>query len=244
MHAIILAAGFGKRTQGVLCDMPKCLVKTADGKTILEHLLLDFSSVTSIHHIIIATNGKYFPAIDESVSSYKDIIVTSNRKENPNDRFGALGDLNYAIITEKIEDEIFVTPSDTTYWHSFSLKSFYEFQKKFPNDFVMVVRDVMDKNVIRGRFGNPVMNKKNIITSFVEKPDEPASTLVAAPFYIYRKKHIALLRQYLHEGGNPDSPGMIISYLLKHKQTVRGFIVKNKIIDAGTPQDIEEAKKY
>lgn len=242
---IILAAGFGKRTQGTLQNTPKCLVKTADGKTILDHLIADLHNIHNENRIIIITNARYYDCISACVSFYNaGIIVINNRKNVPEERLGALGDLKLVFDRYASIDGALVIPSDTTYWHSFLLKDFISFSVLYPDDFITICRDVKDKNIIKKRFGCPTVEARNRIAAFVEKPDRPASTYAATPFYIYRKNHIGMLSSYLKTGGNPDSPGMIVPYLLKQGQTVRAFIVNDKIIDAGTPEDIERAGSY
>ncbi|MFA5136598.1 MAG: sugar phosphate nucleotidyltransferase [Patescibacteria group bacterium] len=242
---IILAAGFGKRTQGTLQNTPKCLVKTGDAKTILDHLITDLHQIHKESQIIIITNTHYYDCISACVSLYQGYIkVINNRKKTPEERLGALGDLKLVFDRYTSIEEALVIPSDTTYWHSFLLKDFISFSVLYPDDFMTICRDVKDKNIIKKRFGCPIVKSDNRITSFVEKPARPGSTYAATPFYIYRKKHIRLLSAYLRQGGNPDSPGMIIPYLLKHGQTVRAFVVNDRIIDVGTPEDIERARDY
>ena len=245
--AIILAAGFGKRTQGVLNHLPKTLIVTRDGKTILDHLLIDLINNHQTETIII-TNNCYWQLIKDHVSKhYPDakISVLNNGKSKIEERLGALGDLMFALDHDGFSAESYlVLPSDTTYWQSFSLTDFITFVDSHKNDFVTIVRDVRNPQIIKERFGCALLNNKNQIVDFIEKPVVPPSTFAAVPFYVYRKKHIKVLKSYIRTGGNLDSPGSIISYLTKNKITVFAFIVNDKIIDSGTPDDIEKAKKY
>jgi len=245
--AIILAAGFGKRTQGVLNHLPKTLIVTRDGKTILDHLLIDLINNHQTETIII-TNDCYWQLIKDHVNRhYPDakISILNNGKSKIEEKLGALGDLSFALDHDESSAESYlVLPSDTTYWRSFSLESFITFVEAHQNDFVTIVRDVCDPLIIKGRFGCAVLNTNNKIVDFIEKPALPPSTFAAVPLYVYRKKHLEILKRYIRTGGNLDSPGSIISYLTKNKITVSAYIVNDKIVDSGTPEDIEKAKEY
>lgn len=244
LRVIVLAAGFGERTNGVLNGLPKILIATSDGRTILDHIVVDLNSY-SIH---IVTNSLFFKKIKRYLDlnySKNNIEVIDDRRKNIVKRRGALGDLLFVIKKKRFDEkDLFVLPSDTAYWRSFLLKEFIDFSQKFPDDFVTIVRDVKDKNIVKNRFGCPTLNVRNEIVSFVEKPARPATTLVATPFYVYRKKQINILKRFVAEENSLDSPGNIIPYLLKKGVKVKAFVVKDKVIDAGVPADIEKVKKY
>ncbi len=246
-QAIILAGGFGVRTQGILHNKPKSLIKTADGRTILDHVLADLLKEKRITHITLVSNAKYFDLIKNHVCSrypHREIKVLNDGKSDPPDRLGALGDLAFAFRNVPETPSYFVLPSDTTYWKSFTLKSFLDYASVQGNVFVTVARDVKDPEIIKNRFGCLSMNDDNRVISFVEKPSTPMSTFAASPFYIYRKPHKKLLEAYLLSNGPADSPGFFIPFLLAHRKKVKAFVTTNNIIDAGTPNDIERAKLY
>lgn len=246
--AIILAGGFGTRTQGVLKDIPKTLVITSDGKSILHHALEDLIDNCKFNKIYIVSNSLHYHSILQHVKKIypnKDIFIFDNGKKNSEERLGALGDLLFAFNNIRDNQRSYlVVPCDNTYWRSFSLKQFLDFSLKNNNDFTMVVRDVKDLKIIKGRFGCAVLDKNNSIVQFIEKPNVPPSTFAATPFYIYRKEHIRILEEYIKQGKAPDHPGSFIPYLIEKGNSVKAFIVKDLLIDAGTPDDIDKAKKY
>jgi glucose-1-phosphate thymidylyltransferase len=246
---IILAGGFGKRTEGVLNHLPKTLIVTSDGKTILDHLIEDLKQNGLLKNISIVTNGKYYGVIANHIKKIYptfNIQIINNWTQTAEDKLGALGDLMFTL--KKIKNKtgpFLVLSSDTNYWKSFSIKNFLDFFDKNKNgSFVTVVRDVKDPKIIKNRFGCAVLNSKNEFVEFIEKPSDPPSTYASIPFYIYEKEHIALLKKYAESGNNLDSPGNVLSYFLKNKIKIKAFVVKSDIIDAGTPEDIERARKY
>ena len=247
LDIIILAAGFGKRTHGILNGLPKSLILTSDGKTILDHLIDDLVNKCKLSQINLITNSLFFNTINSYLKTkypMVDITVLDNQILDIDKKRGALGDLLFSIDMLKLDFEsLLVLPSDTAYWSSFSLREFIDFSYKNAN-FSTIVRDVKDKNIVKNRFGCATLNIRNEITSFIEKPENPLTALAASPFYMYRKKHISLLRQYVAEKKPLDSPGFIIPYLLEKGEVIKAFVVDNQIVDAGVPADIQRVAKY
>jgi len=71
VHAIILAAGEGKRAR---CDLPKQFIKIA-GKTIIEHTIEVFERVRKINNIIVVVPAMYKTLMEEIVlkNNYKKV---------------------------------------------------------------------------------------------------------------------------------------------------------------------------
>lgn len=247
MTVIILAAGFGKRTQGILKNTPKALIKTSDGKTILDHMVEDLFANCHFKTVYIVTNNRHYLIISNYVKKFVDIkiqVINDNRTTSE-ERMGSLGDLLFACknIKDKRGDYL-ILPSDYAYWQAFSIKELIDFSDQYPRDFCLIGYDVEKKEIIKGRFGCIVLGSKDSVKKFIEKPTEPSSTIAASAFYLYRKSHINILERFIKEGNNGDQPGRFVPYLLKQNKTVRAFIVKYSLIDAGTPDDIERAKNY
>jgi len=80
------------------------------------------------------------------------------------------------------------------------------------------------------------------ITSFVEKPKEPRSTLIGILCYLLRKDDVKLVHAYLDEGHNPDKAGHLIQWLITQRQ-VCGYTFSGVWIDIGTKAELERAEK-
>ena len=107
--------------------------------------------------------------------------------------------------------------------------------------FVNAVIDVKDQNIIKNKLGCVILRKDRII-NFIEKPDQPASTITSIPFYIFPKKSLVLIKKYLKEGNNPDAPGSIIPWLM-NKIACYGFLVnKGSYYDVGTTEVYNKLK--
>ena len=60
--------------------------------------------------------------------------------------------------------------------------------------------------------------------------------------YIYKRDTLKLINQYLAEGNNSDQPGRFVQWLYL-KKDVLGFISKENVIDIGTHETLEKARK-
>ena len=93
IHTIILAAGFGRRTEGVLEGLPKTLIPTSDGKTILDHLLTDLIVKCQLKDIAIVTNDKYYSVINNHLKENfpkSGVLLLNDGKKCNDERLGAL----------------------------------------------------------------------------------------------------------------------------------------------------------
>jgi len=245
INTVVLAGGFGVRTENALGGVPKALVPVGKS-TVIDYLLDDLDEIT--RNVALVTNGKYFDILKAKIDSrgpVLNIIVLSNEQTLAEKRLGALGDLIFAL--GKLawwKRDLLVVPSDTLYYKSFVLKDLVGLADKYPKSLITVARDIKDREKIKGRFGCILLGSDNKMIAFIEKPQEPPSTFAATPFYLYRAPHLEFLRKFKRNGGNLDQPGNIIPYLLEAGVDIRVLIGKNKIIDVGTPEDIISARNY
>jgi glucose-1-phosphate thymidylyltransferase len=231
-----------------LGNTPKLLIKTADGQTILDHILRDLNE-NKPEPTTIVTNGLFYNSVSEYTrASYSEEIcnVINDQKMIPEERLGALGDLLFAVDAKKIrsDGDILVLPSDTAYWESFSVKDFSDFAQLHPDSFVTVVYDVGDREKIKRNLGCVTLDKANRIIEFEEKPEKPKSTLAIVAIYLFRPEHIKLLREFKESGGNLNSPSNIIPFLMDRGVKISGFLSKGKVVDANGPDEISEAASY
>jgi glucose-1-phosphate thymidylyltransferase len=80
------------------------------------------------------------------------------------------------------------------------------------------------------------------VTSFIEKPAQPASTLIGIALYYYPKRYLGLVRQYIADGNNPDQPGRLIQWIYP-RQTVRSWRIPGLWYDIGSKETLEEANR-
>ena len=92
------------------------------------------------------------------------------------------------------------------------------------------------------KYGIVTIDANNRIIDFVEKPQEPKSTLSSTGIYFYPKHVVKLLMDYGKHGENTDKAGNFLEMLYK-KEDVFCYVSNEKWFDIGSFQQLEEAKK-
>jgi glucose-1-phosphate thymidylyltransferase len=78
------------------------------------------------------------------------------------------------------------------------------------------------------------------IIDFVEKPENPPSTLVSTACYMLSPEGVKSILTYLEKGENPDAIGFFIKWLIK-KERVFGFVFSGRWFDIGSLESLKEA---
>jgi len=240
MDAIILAAGYGTRLHPLTLDKPKPLLKVA-GNLIIEHIINKLNELDIIGKIYIITNDKFKQNFNEWLHNFNDkkpVEVINDGTKSNDDRLGALGDINCAIKTKNIENDIIVIAGDNLF--ELSLKEVVDIFKR-TNHNVIVLYDVKDLELAKN-YG-VVDIKDNIVVDFEEKPSNPKSTLVSTGIYLFPKKTLSLIRKYIDQGNNPDKSGSFIEWLHKREE-VYAYVTDKKWYDIGNFEQLERAKKH
>jgi glucose-1-phosphate thymidylyltransferase len=211
---IVLAAGYATRLYPLTLDQPKPLLPVA-GKPMMEHVLDNLMSIDEIDEIYIVTNAKFVTHFGAWADEYKTgnkvrpITIINDGSTDDSNKLGAIGDLNLVIEQANIDDDIIVVGGDNLF--SESLVAFGNSCREL-NAPVTGVYDVGDLNEIR-KYNAIEIDNEDRITFFEEKPEQPKSTLTGIALYYYPKPVVALIKQYISEGHNPDQPGRLVQWL-------------------------------
>ncbi|HLC96565.1 MAG TPA: nucleotidyltransferase family protein [Candidatus Nanoarchaeia archaeon] len=239
IKAIILCAGYATRLYPLTKDRPKPLLEVA-GKPIIEHILAKIEELDSVDEIFIVTNNKFeknFVEWKKTFSSKKKITIINDRTTTNEDRLGSLGDIKYVIRQAKVHDDLLVIAGDNLF--EFSLKPMeQQFKKK--RKAIVALYDVKNRELAK-QYGIVTLDKNNKMISFIEKPENPPSTLSSTGIYFYPKEVIPLLLEYGSHGENTDKAGNFLQDL--HKQhDVYCYVTKQRWLDIGSHQQLEEAQ--
>ncbi len=238
MKSIILAAGYGTRLGTLTQNTAKPLLTVAK-KTILDHIVEKVQLLPQISHIYIVTNQKFYPDFEQwkNNNNYPNLKIINDHTITNEDRLGSIGDINFVIQQEKINDDVLIVGGDNLFednLHHF-LDSF-----NTTNSSSIMLHDVKSIALARN-FGVASINENHQITSFVEKPEHPPSTLVSTLIYALKKDHLPFVKKSLQEG-KADRAGDFIKYL-SEKRPVYGKILQGKWFDIGTPESLTEAEE-
>ncbi|MEW6698256.1 MAG: nucleotidyltransferase family protein [Bacillota bacterium] len=239
MKAIILAAGYATRLYPLTLYQPKALLKVAD-KPILDYLVNELELIEDINEILIVSNHKFYQAFHiwkDTRKTTKAIKIIDDGTTCDEGKLGAIGDIQYVIEKEAIEEDLFVAAGDNIF--TFSLKSFVHFFKLKQKDCLLVMP--MEWHELK-RMGVVEVDSVNRVTLFEEKPQNPRSALGVFALYIYRKDTVPLFKQYLQQGNRPDAPGYFPEWLCKRKE-VYAYFTEGQCFDIGTVESYKAAQE-
>jgi len=245
MKAILLCAGYATRLRPLTENCPKHLLDVG-GKTILSHVVDKLKNL-QIDGIYIVTNNKFYPDFEkwckESYNLPIPLKVINDGTLNNDDRLGSIGDVNFVLLQEKIEDDLIIVNADNLF--TFELDGLFEQFTNLKN--VIACYDVKDVNEA-SKMGIPTTDAQGKVIDFVEKPDDPQSTEVSIGIYLYNKRSSALICEYVAELAakniKPDTTGDFVAWLARKEDTYTySFSADTDVwVDIGTPEQYESAK--
>ena len=238
MKVIILAAGYAVRLNPLTLNTPKPLLKIGN-VTIIDRILKKLSGINDIDSIKVVSNAKFFHSfekwLDTSKGDEKISIINDGSTTNDN-RLGAINDLEFVILKESIDDDIFVVAGDNLF--DFDIEDFLSFAGKRSDGVSVALHDI--KNIGSAKnFGVVEVDKNGMVVDFEEKPEKPKSTLVSTGIYYFPKNKLSFIKEYVKMQNKLDAPGYYISWLSK-KDKVYGFTFIEDWYDIG---NIESYKK-
>jgi glucose-1-phosphate thymidylyltransferase len=220
VKVLILAAGYATRLRPLTDTIPKPLLPVG-GRPMVDWIL-DRIAETSADEVHLVTNARFAPDFQRWADG-KDVHVHDDGTTSNDDRLGAIGDIAFVGL----DDDLLVIASDNLF--EYSLGDYEAFWRTSGGSCV-AVHDV----------GSVDVDADDRITDFVEKPEQPPSTLAATATYLYRRDHAALVSTYLAEGNPPDQPGNLVAWLHK-REPVYAYRFAGEWYDIGDAQQLLEA---
>ncbi len=240
MKNIVLAAGYATRLYPLTENFPKPLLEVA-GKPILNWLLDDIDQLPEIDEHIIISNHRYaahFEAWAKTAGLRNPIRVLDDGSVSNETRLGAVKDLQFAIDTLGIDDDILVIAGDNMV--DFSFGKFLDYSTEKQAAAVMINRETTLDEL--RRCGVAVMAEDGRVLSMEEKPQDPKSEWGVGPFYIYKKEHLPLIPKAIADGCGTDAPGSLVAYLCERIPVYGMEIPKESRYDIGTLESYEAVK--
>jgi len=240
---IVLAAGYATRLHPLTLNQPKPLLLVA-GKPMIEHVLDNLMPIDEIDEIYIVTNAKFAAHFSAWADEYKTgdkvrpITIINDRSTDDSNKLGAIGDMNLVIEQANIDDDLIVVGGDNLF--SESLESFGAYCRERDSP-VTGVYDVGDLNEIK-KYNSIEIDDQDRIAYFEEKPAQPQSTLTGIALYYYPGSVLALIKQYISEGNNPDQPGRLVQWLYP-QMSFYVWRVPGIWFDVGSKETLSEANR-
>lgn len=243
MKVIILAAGYATRLYPLTLTQPKPLLPVA-GKPMVEHVLDNLAPITAIDRIYVVTNAKFAGHFQQWSEHYRatktrlEFTVCNDGSTDDSNKLGAIGDINFVLNTQKVDDDLIVVAGDNLFSEKLSDFGKVCREKNAP---VLALYDVGNLEEIK-KYNSINVDPAGRITFFEEKPKQPTSTLTGIALYYYPRQTISLIKQYIAEGNNPDQPGRLVQWLYP-RTPFYTWRVPGIWFDIGSKETLEEANQ-
>ncbi len=240
MKALILAAGYATRLYPLTLDTPKPLL-LINNKPIIEYIIDKISQIDELSKIFVVTNDKFYNDFEEWKESFAisiPIKIINDQTLSNEDRLGAVGDIDFVLKKENINDDLLVIGGDNLF--GFSLVDFVE-KFKITRISINALLDLKDFEKVRSKFGVGVV-KNNKLIEFQEKPSEPKSALASTACYIFSKGDLKLIKNIINRAA-ADNTGDLVRYLVSCS-TVQPYIFDDYWFDIGSHESLKEADEF
>jgi glucose-1-phosphate thymidylyltransferase len=243
MKVIILAAGYATRLYPLTLTQPKPLLPVA-GQPMVEYVLDNLAPIGGLDRIYVVTNAKFAEKFQEWADAYRaskaklDFTIVNDGSIDESNRLGAIGDLHLVLTRENVDDDLIVVAGDNLFSEPLTDFGRYCREKNAP---VLAVYDVKDLEQIK-KYNALTLTPDSRITFFEEKPKAPTSTVTGIALYFYPRRTLAMIKQYIAEGNNPDQPGRLIQWLYP-RVPVYTWSVPGLWFDIGSKETLEEANQ-
>jgi glucose-1-phosphate thymidylyltransferase len=198
----------------------------------VDWILDRIREVDDVEEVHVVTNAKFAPAF--RAWAPVGVVVHDDGTTSEDDRLGAIGDIAFVDLAG---DDLLVVAGDNLF--DFSLGDFVAFWRAKRRASAVALYDVGDRELAR-KYGIVELGEDDRVVGFLEKPDEPPSTLAATATYVFHRDHVALVQSYLEEGNSPDQPGRFVAWL-HEREPVYGYRFEGEWLDIGDRGQLREA---
>jgi len=240
MKAIILAAGYATRLYPLTLDMPKALLKI-NNVPIINYIINEINTLEKINYIYLISNNKFAQKFYDWQDNFKikNLKIINDGTTCEENKLGAIGDINFAINSENIHDDLLIIAGDSFF--DFKLKDFYDFYTRV--DSHCACAKEFKNNLNLNRYAIALIDKNNKLINLEEKPKKPKSNLVVYASYIYKRSVIKLIEKYLEQNNNPDAPGYFLQWLYK-LNNVYIYKINGEFYDIGTHESYKSVQAF
>lgn len=240
MRVILLCAGYATRLYPLTENTPKPLLPVAS-KPMLEWILDRVKEIPGVKSVFAVTNHKFaghFESWAKNAVYPWQIEVIDDKTVSNETRLGAIGDLAYALKQKNVGNEdLLILAGDNLF--TFDLAEFVKKAQSHRPAGSIAVYDVKDKQLAK-QYGLVISNPQGKVQQFLEKPENPPTTLASCGIYWLPAETRPLLDKYLADGHNPDQPG---HYMRWHAENAGLYAVplNGEWLDIGDHASYEKA---
>lgn len=238
MKCLILAAGYATRLYPLTENFPKPLLKVGD-KTILDWLVDDIDLSGEVDEYIVISNHKFAHHFEEwAATKPQNITVVDDGTSTNETRLGAVKDIQFAIDTLHLDDDMLVIAGDNVL--DFSLTKFVEYAKEKGTSAIMRYYEANDQKLLKT--GVVTIDSDDRILLMTEKSPNPATHWCTPPFYFYTREDARLVQGGIESGCGTDAPGSYIAWLCT-QTPVHAMEMPGSRYDIGNLASYEEVQR-
>lgn len=243
MQAVILAGGYGTRLYPLTINAPKPMIPVA-GRPMIEYLIEKIINRDDISEIFIVSNEKFTHVFEEWLTKKPNpkITIVNDGTTSNETRLWPIGDLDFLMKKYPITEDLLIFWWDNLFEDDLSgvIETFKE------KGDIVVLYDVGELELAK-QLWNVTLDTDNTVTSFVEKPENPSSTLCATMVYAIKQEHLKYIPLLLEEGKQKNAgeikAGELIAYIMRYEK----FWWKTltwKWFDIGTLEQLKKAEEW
>ncbi len=233
MKCLILAAGYATRLYPLTENFPKPLLTVGD-RSILDWLVEDIETSGLVDEYIVISNHKFAAHFQEwAAKTSLPIRVLDDGTSTNETRLGAVRDLQFAIDTLQLADDLLVIAGDNLL--DFSMTEFIRYAVEKQTSCTMRYYEE-DPQALR-KAGVSEIGPEDRLVGMEEKPAEPKTHWCTPPFYFYRKEDAARIAEAIEDGCGVDAPGSLVAWMCRHT-------VMHSMIMPGRRYDIGDLASY
>jgi glucose-1-phosphate thymidylyltransferase len=233
VDALILGAGYATRLYPLTLNRPKPLLPIG-GVPILERICDQIAEAPEVSRIHLVTNHAFAPQYRGWMNDYirrrtapPSLALLDDLTTSPENRLGAIGDLQFVIDQVPIADDLLVIAGDNLIGGG--LTRFIQAAKASGPSVGLKEFPVKEKASL---YGVVEIDPDHRVVGFEEKPVQPRSPWVAIGLYFLPRASIPLVRKYLDSGNRKDAPGYFLEWLYR-QQPVYGHALDGEWYDIG-----------
>ncbi|MCL2812674.1 MAG: nucleotidyltransferase family protein [Clostridia bacterium] len=236
MICVVLAAGYATRLYPLTENFPKPLLKVRE-RPILDWLLDDIDSTGLVDRYVVVSNHRYVEHFQKWASQKMDVLDDGSVSNET--RLGAVRDIQFAIKTLNLDDDLFVIAGDNLL--DFSLANFLAYAQQKGATCVMRYWEPSIEKLRRA--GVAQVDGLDRIVRMVEKPDSPVDHWCVPPFYYYRREDVPLIGKAIEDGCPTDAPGSLIAWLT-NSIPIHAMEMPGKRYDIGDLDSYREVQEW
>lgn len=239
MNLIVLAAGYATRLYPLTRDRPKPLLEIGD-RPLLSHTLGRVLALGEIDEIVVVCNARFaadFETWRDGLDLAVPLHLVNDGSTEPENRLGANVDLALGLREANTGRDSLVVAGDNLIGFDLAEPRDRFRESGCPT---LIVRQV-ENETGPSRYNDVELDADGRVTSFREKPARRRSPLAAVAVYFYPPEVSVWLTRYLEGGGNPDSPGHFVAWLVEQTPVV-GAPLRGSWFDIGNLATLEEAR--